>query len=155
MNKFITAAFAALALASVSMPAVSQDQVEIGRLSCDVDGGLGFIIGSSKDMSCAFIRAGQETEYFDGTIKKLGLDIGFTAASRIEWLVFSANPSQVEESSLAGTYVGASSEASLGVGLGANWLVGGSERGVALQPWSAQGSLGLNLTMAVATLELY
>ena len=40
---------------------------------------------------------------------------------------------------LAGTYVGASTEATLGVGLGANWLIGGSHKSFALQPCQRPG----------------
>ena len=66
-------------------------RVEIGRLSCDVDGGIGYVIGSSKDMTCQFIRKGHRTEVYEGNISKLGLDIGVTDRTRIEWLVFSAS----------------------------------------------------------------
>jgi hypothetical protein len=55
---------------------------------------------------------------------------------------------------LAGNYAGASAEATVGAGLGANVLVGGSNRTVALQPISVQGQAGLNLAVGVAGLEL-
>ena len=42
----------------------------------------------------------------------------------------------------------------MGAGLGANVLLGGSERTVALQPVSVQGQTGLNLAVGVAALEL-
>ena len=68
------------------------------------------------------------------------------------------NPQQfqtkVGKGSLKGTYVGGSAEASLGAGLGANWLIGGSKRGFALQPWSVQASTGVNLTWAFSGLTL-
>lgn len=56
--------------------------------------------------------------------------------------------------SLAGTYVGVSAEETLGLGLGANVLVGGSESSIALQPLSVQGQAGLNLAVGVSRLEL-
>jgi hypothetical protein len=56
---------------------------------------------------------------------------------------------------LAGVYSGASGEATIGAGLGANVLVGGSNRTVALQPVSFQGQAGLNLAVGVASLELH
>jgi hypothetical protein len=129
--------------------------VQVGRLSCDVEGGIGFIIGSSKEMSCRFIRKGHKTEHYDGRIDKLGFDIGITGQTRIEWLVFSGSVDNVKRGSLSGTYVGGSAEATLGVGLGANWLIGGSRRGFALQPWSVQGQTGLNYSVAFAGLTLY
>ena len=56
---------------------------------------------------------------------------------------------------LSGHYAGASAEASVGAGLGANVLVGGSNRTVALQPVSVQGQTGLNLAVGVAGLDLH
>jgi len=55
---------------------------------------------------------------------------------------------------LAGDYVGASGEASLGVGVGANLLVGGSNRTVTLQPVSVSGQIGINVAIGVASLHL-
>jgi hypothetical protein len=55
---------------------------------------------------------------------------------------------------LSGTYAGASAEATVGAGLGANVLVGGSNRSVALQPVSVQGQAGLNVAAGVTQLEL-
>ncbi len=47
---------------------------------------------------------------------------------------------------MAGTYVGASGEVTVAVGGGVNMLVGGSARSVALQPFSAQGTVGLKFS---------
>jgi hypothetical protein len=55
---------------------------------------------------------------------------------------------------LAGDYVGASGEATLGAGLGANVLIGGSNRTLTLQPVSVGGQIGLNLAVGVAALYL-
>lgn len=155
MKKLIAAALAVIALSVAAVPAQAESRVQVGRLSCDVDPGVGLIIGSQKDMTCKFIRKGHKTEVYEGTIRKVGLDIGFTDRTRIEWLVFSGSTVGVKKRSLAGTYVGGSSEATLGVGLGSNWLIGGSKRGFALQPWSIQAQTGLNLSFAFAGLTLH
>ena len=116
---------------------------------------VGFIIGSDKSLTCSFKPSkGGKTEHYSGTIKKLGLDIGFTAGSKIAWLVFAAEKNGWTKHALAGTYVGASSEATLGVGLGGNWLIGGSKKSFALQPWSIQGQIGLNLSWTWTALTL-
>ena len=52
------------------------------------------------------------------------------------------------------TILGVSGEATLGAGLGANLLLGGSNRTVALQPISVSGQTGLNLAIGVAALQL-
>jgi len=155
MKKLIAAALAAVALTVAAVPAQADTRVQVGRLSCTVDAGIGLIIGSQKDMTCKFIRKGHKTEVYEGTIRKFGLDVGFTDTTRIEWLVFSGSTTDVNKRSLAGTYVGGSSEATIGVGLGSNWLIGGSKRGFALQPWSIQAQTGLNLSVAFAGLTLY
>jgi len=51
-------------------------------------------------------------------------------------------------------YVGASGEVSLGLGVGANALIGDSQRSIALQPLSVEGQVGVNLAMGVAGLSL-
>ena len=68
------------------------------------------------------------------------------------WAVYA--PTSKKIAALAGTYTGASAEATVGAGLGANVLLGGSDRTVSLQPISVQGQAGLNLAAGVASLEL-
>jgi hypothetical protein len=155
MKRILLAALAAVTLsAGFAGAATAADRVQVGRLSCDVDPGVGLIIGSSKTMTCDFIRRGHRTEHYEGQINKIGLDVGFTGRTHIEWLVFSASSTRYGNRSLAGTYVGGSAEATLGVGLGANWLIGGSRRGFALQPVSVQAQTGLNLSWTFSGLTL-
>lgn len=153
MKRLIMAAVAATVLSAGAAQA-AETRVQVGRLSCDVDAGIGLILGSSKDMTCTFTRKGHKAETYTGTISKVGIDIGITGQTHIEWLVFAAAKTPINAKSLAGTYVGGSGEATFGVGLGANWLVGGSKRAFALQPWSIQAQTGLNASLALAGLTL-
>ena len=89
MKKFFVAAAAAVMLLTAGA-AQAAAQVKVGVLSCSVEAGIGFIIGSSKDMTCRFKRNGHKTERYHGNIKKLGIDIGVTGRTEIVWLVFSA-----------------------------------------------------------------
>jgi hypothetical protein len=147
------AAMTVTGLASVANAAPSR--VQVGVLTCEVDPGVGFIIGSDKSLTCTFKPSkGGRPEHYAGSIKKLGLDVGFTAGSKIAWLVFAAEKDGWTRRALAGTYVGASSEATLGVGLGGNWLIGGSHKSFALQPWSIQGQIGLNVSWTWTALTL-
>lgn len=155
MKKLIAAALAASVLAMTAVPASAADRVQVGRLSCDIAGGVGYLIGSEKDVSCVFKPTKGKKETYDGVIRKLGFDVGVTGETHLEWLVFSASGPNVKKGSLSGTYVGGSGEATFGVGGGANWLIGGSRKGFALQPWSIQASTGVNLTWAFAGLTLY
>lgn len=153
MKKFIAAVL--FGLLSYS-PVNAQERVELGTLECFVDEGTGFIIGSSKDISCVFtsIDETREPDNYFGVINKLGLDIGSTEQSYISWLVIAPNFSSFERGFLQGDYVGASASASIAVGLGANVLVGGSSQSFALQPVSVQTQEGLNLALGVAEIEL-
>lgn len=154
--KILAAALAVLGSTAMlgSASVAYADSVQIGRLSCDVAAGVGLILGSSKDVSCSFYRDGQSTETYSGEINKVGIDIGVTESTRIEWLVFAANTSDYATGALAGTYVGASGEATIGVGLGGNVLIGGSRRSFALQPFSIQAQTGLNVAVGFAGLTL-
>ncbi len=140
-----------LALATAS-PA-SAAHVEAGVLNCTVYGGAGLIFGSSKDLDCTFKGLNGGTEHYRGTISKFGLDVGFTSTSKIIWTVF-APSADVPGGALAGNYGGVSAEATVGLGVGANALVGGSNESVALQPVSVQGQQGLNLAVGISQLQL-
>jgi hypothetical protein len=135
--------------------AQAADKVKVGLLTCDVQAGVGYIIGSDKGLDCWFKpSSGGKTEHYHGSVKKLGIDLGFTVGGKLGWLVFALQGHDWHHHALAGTYVGASAEASVGVGLGANWLVGGSGKSFALQPWSVQGNAGLNYSIAWTNLTL-
>jgi hypothetical protein len=144
---------AALALAgALAAPAQAQN-VQAGTLVCDVSGGVGVIIASQRDMACTFTNSRGETEVYVGRIRRFGLDVGATTGGQIVWAVF-APSGRYARGALAGTYSGASAEASVVAGLGANVLLGGSSRSIALQPVSLQGQTGLNVAAGVADLQL-
>jgi hypothetical protein len=133
--------------------AVAKSGVNIGDLSCTVEGGIGLIIGSKREMTCQFEPAnGGNVQSYKGSIGELGLDIGVTGESYIHWLVFA--PGVVSAGALEGTYAGVSGEASIGVGLGANVLVGGSDQSIALQPLSVEGQTGLNVAAGITKVKL-
>jgi Protein of unknown function (DUF992) len=142
----------ALAAAAFATPAAAQARVEVGVLRCTVEGGVGLIIGSSKGMSCVFRRRGAD-EFYTGRVSKIGLDIGITKRTVISWGVF-ATTANVPPASLAGVYGGLSAEATVGVGIGANALIGGSRKSIILQPLSVQGQTGLNIAAGIAGMRL-
>ena len=137
---------------TVTANAQSKTRVEAGVLNCRVAGGTGFIVGSTKTLSCTFQRQGGKERY-RGKISKFGIDIGQTTQSNIAWAVL-APTVNVRSGALDGNYAGVSGEATLGVGLGANALVGGSSNTIALQPLSVQSQQGLNIAAGIASLEL-
>ena len=151
-------AFVVLAVAAaVALPAPTMaqapDRTRAGTLTCDISGGIGMIIASKKEVTCMFTPSGPgPREVYVGSITKFGLDVGATAGGEMVWQVLA--PSTRKFGALAGHYAGASGEATVGAGVGANVLVGGSDRTVTLQPVSVQGQVGLNLAVGVAGLDL-
>ena len=151
-------AFAALAVvAAVALPAPAMAQAanhtKVGSLTCDISAGIGLIITSKKDVTCMFTPSQPgPREVYTGSITKFGLDLGATTGGEMIWAVYA--PTTRKFGALAGQYGGASAEATVGAGVGANVLVGGSNRTVTLQPVSVQGQAGLNLAVGVAGLEL-
>jgi hypothetical protein len=57
--------------------------------------------------------------------------------------------------SLVGDFAGATASATVGVGAGANVLIGGSNRTISLQPLSIEGNTGLNVAAGIASITLH
>jgi len=157
-SKILAAAFGLALSTGVAGPAPAfaqaDDGVEVGTLVCDVSGGLGLILGSQREMVCVLEAVDGYTDAYVGVINRFGLDLGATTAGTIVWTVIAPTQDMYAPGALSGNYVGASGEATLGVGLGANVLVGGGERSFSLQPISIQGQTGLNIAAGVAELVL-
>jgi hypothetical protein len=126
--------------------------VNVGSLSCNVAGGVGFVFGSSRTLGCVFTRSDGVGERYEGTIRRFGVDVGFTRESTVVWLVFA--PGSIAPGAIAGEYAGATAQGTVGVGVGANVLLGGSSNQITLQPVSIEGSVGLNAAAGVAALSL-
>jgi hypothetical protein len=133
--------------------AQQSNRVQIGVLECRGGASVGFIVGSVTNLGCVLRGDGRRDEPYVATIRKVGLDLGITQETALAWAVF-APVDRSGPGDLSGDYAGAQGSASVGVGLGANVLVGGSQNSVALQPLSLQGSTGLNVAAGLESLEL-
>lgn len=151
--RMLRAGPAALALAALAVPSAQAASVEVGVLTCKVSGGVGFIFGSTKDLDCVFEGINGGKDRYIGSIDKFGLDLGFTGSSYIVWTVL-APSAEIPSGVLAGNYGGVSAEATVGLGVGANALLGGSDHSIALQPVSVQAQQGLNLAVGISALSL-
>jgi len=128
--------------------------VKIGVLTCRVDPGWGLVLGSSKEVNCDYVPNGSIAgEHYFGSITKIGVDIGYTGGGTIVWGVF-APSSDLLPGALEGNYAGASVQATVGVGLGANVLIGGFDKSIALQPLSIEGQTGLNVAAGIGAINL-
>src|SRR4051812_11434982 len=144
------AAVAVTGLAIASTASAAPAGVKVGTLTCNVASGMGFIFGSSKDLRCSYEPTKASVEHYAGSINKWGVDIGYTSKSKLIWAVF-APASDVRPGALEGEYAGATAQATVGVGLGANVLVGGLDKSIALQPLSVSGQTGLNVAAGIGS----
>lgn len=141
-------------LAVPSQAAAVNPKIEIGKLSCQVEGEHSFLVGSSAELSCSFAPAdGGATEPYHGKIRDYGLDIGKTSNAELVWGVLAPSANH-KPGLLTGTYGGVTAGVSLGAGLKANALLGGLDRSIALNPFSLESQTGTNLTLGVSKLTL-
>lgn len=139
------------------LPANAQQSgVELGLLDCLIEGGSGFIFGSTKEVHCTFEPADKTwaPEAYFGVVNRFGLDVGYTKATMMRWAVLASSTNIYAPGALAGDYVGASAEVTAAIGAGANLLVGGSGRTFTLQPLSVQTQTGLNFAVGVSQFQL-
>lgn len=139
--------------AAFAPPAGAQGGVNVGNLTCNVSSGWGFVFGSSRALNCTFAGAGGRYDYYVGNIMKFGVDIGYTQGGVMIWTVV-APTAAIAPGSLAGSYAGGTASATVGVGVGANALVGGSGNTIALQPLSLEGNSGLNVAAGIGAIQL-
>jgi hypothetical protein len=144
------AVFAASAWLAVPAQAAG---VKIGVLTCNVDSGWGYILGSSKDVRCNYVPNKGFGEHYVGSISKVGVDIGYTKGGVLIWDVV-APASDMKPGALEGGYGGVSASATVGAGVGANVLLGGFDKSIALQPVSIEGNTGLNVAAGIGALSL-
>ena len=135
------------------VPAQAQSGVKIGTLNCNVASGWGFVFGSSRALRCILTGPGRPATHYTGSISRFGVDIGYTRGGVLVWAVF-APTANIGPGALAGNYVGATASATVGVGVGANLLVGGSNRTITLQPLSIEGNTGLNAAAGIGAMTL-
>ncbi len=148
-----TISFAIAALVAPFASADAMPQVRAGILQCEGGQNVGFVVGSVTSLECVFQSEGRRPEPYIATVHRYGVDLGFTQQTRFSWAV-NAPTRRVGHGDLAGNYGGVGANASVGVGFGGNFLVGGPANSYALQPISVQGQTGLNVTAGIADIEL-
>jgi Protein of unknown function (DUF992) len=152
----MSACIASTALVVSAIGAQAQQpvaRVQVGVLECRGGASVGFVVGSVTNLGCVLRIEGLPEDRYVATIRKVGLDLGITQETALAWGVY-APVARLGPGDLAGNYAGAQGSASLGVGVGGNVLVGGSDNSIALQPLSVQGQVGLNVAAGLESLEL-
>jgi hypothetical protein len=151
-RSLLPAAFALLAPLWLGSTEVAK-AAQIGVLHCNVSPSVGFIITSSKSLACRFSRHHFPPEFYIGNISNFGVALGATGPGHLVWAVFAATPA-LNPYALAGSYGGATANVSLGLGAGANALIGGSGDSIALQPLSINSQTGIAVTAGISSLVL-
>lgn len=147
---------ATMLAASAASPAFAVERVEVGVLDCVIEGGAGVVIASSKELACTFRPADESRppETYVGVVNKFGLDVGVTDPAVMQWAVLAPTADAYAPGALAGDFIGASAEASAGVGAGANLLVSKTSDSLMLQPVSVQAQTGINVALGVTEFQL-
>jgi hypothetical protein len=142
-------------LAGAAGAQTAKTWTQVGMLTCKVNPNIGFIIAGHKSMECRFVPSNSAIppEAYQGALNMVGINIGISAGGILGWAVL-APTAGIPAGALAGEYVGASGDVGVGLGAGANILIGGSGRSVALQPVSLQGSISVNFALGVSALKL-
>lgn len=152
-----TALLAAAALAAaIALPAAAKADTKLGLLTCQSDGALAYVIGSTKDYLCVFKPAdrGAPVEPYVARLDTVGVDVGITGRQDLSWIVYAGSFQNGEPVSIAGNYYGVSADASVAAGGGAKILGGGPDNGFTLQPTSLQAQFGLNATAGISRFSL-
>jgi hypothetical protein len=127
--------------------------MQIGVLQCQGGPNVGYVVGSAATLDCVFQAEGRRPEAYVATVHRLGVDLGFTQQTQFSWAAY--GPTHlIGRGGLAGQYGGVGANASVGVGFGGNFLLGGAANSYALQPISVQGQTGLNVAAGIAGIDL-
>jgi hypothetical protein len=153
-SRLVAALVPIIALAAVPVaPARADAGINVGTLTCQIGGGWGLVLGSARPLACTFAVYGGRYERYVGTVWKFGLDLGYTQNGVMVWTVF-APAFNLVPGALAGTYAGGTASVTIGLGVGASGLVGGSFNSIVLQPLSIETNQGLNVSAGVASIVL-
>jgi hypothetical protein len=140
-------------LVALGLTSGAQAATRAGVLRCYVDGGAGFIVGSVYDARCTYTSTlTGYRERYRARISRIGVDVGYRGPAMLVWAV--VVPSELGPRALRGNYLGASADVAVGVGGGANVLIGGNDRTISLQPLSVQAERGFTLAAGAGKLEL-
>ena len=155
-----TRALAGLMAIALAAPLGAQAQeaneggtVSLGMLTCRLTGDTNLIVFSRESFGCTYRTTAGESAPYTGTITKIGADLQFKSGQTLKWAVLAPSARRGADI-LGGTYVGASAEATIGVGVGGRALIGGSSNQIILQPVSISGQTGGGASLTLDGLRL-
>src|SRR3981189_2807432 len=82
-----TLSIAIVALVAPVASANALSPVRAGILQCQGGQNVGFVVGSVASLECAFQSEGRRPEPYIATVRRIGVDLGFTQQTRFSWAV--------------------------------------------------------------------
>ena len=149
--RFSALVVSGLVIAGAAGTVCAQDaRLVAGTLTCRGNGSIGLILGSKQRMDCVFerVKGGARANY-TARVTRIGLDLGIKGRNTMVWTVLSSTDNPAT-GALAGRYAGVAANAAVGVGVGANALIGGSSNSIVLQPLSVQVQTGVNVAVGAS-----
>ncbi len=123
-----------------------------GQLSCNIAGGTGAVVSSTRTVSCTFRSNSGPDQFYSGTISRLGLDVGTLTSGTLTYQVLALGTAGPGD--LQGNYIGSGVGVTLGRGIGLDALIGGSGNTITLQPLATTTGLGTNVSAGLGALRL-
>ncbi|MBT6273843.1 MAG: DUF992 domain-containing protein [Chromatiales bacterium] len=146
-----------MAATALAMATTTNADTQLGGMVCDrIEGsGINLLITSSAEVRCVFSGEAGSRQWYQGeTGVGFGLDLKWTKAQRIHYLIISSTRQFVPEGEfLQGNFGGATAQAAAGIGIGASVLIGGSDETTSLQP-ALSTSQGAGFTAGISYLQL-
>lgn len=153
-STILAAAVAGLVLAGAGAAPAGDAGVKAGALTCTLTSSTNLVLVSGGTFDCVYAPGGDgPTENYAGAIDKIGVDLSVINEKKLVWVVF-APSNDTAPGALAGSYVGASADAALGVALGAKVLVGGGDNAFTLQPAVVSGGTGVGAAVGLEQFRL-
>lgn len=157
MNRRLIALAAGVAaiFSFAASSANAQHLERIGTLECRVAPNVSYVVGSYRTAGCIFYPLNRRQMHrYKADIGRIGVDLNVSAGGALIWAVHAHNR-RLYPGDLRGVYTGASGNIALGVGVGGNVLLGGSNNTVALQPLSGEGNVGVGVSLGAGRLVLH
>ena len=153
-RKLLAALAGGAVLAAAGAAAAAPEvQFQRGTLTCGIEPGVSFVVGSKRDVECVYIGFDGSTEHFSGYLARYGVDVGVTARSALRWTVV-AGEYAFDPQMLAGAYVGPALALTPGIGSDVSVLYGGDDRAISLEPIGGELNTGVNVALGIAELRL-
>ncbi len=152
----IPAVFSAAIAMIPAQAGAEAEGLRTGTLTCTKTGEkVNFLIQSRVPLACTFSNGNGSEEYRGESGIAMGLDLQWEQEKELVFVIIALTSDyRIGSYAIEGTYVGTKASAAIGVGLGANVLIGGGDKSFSLQPVSVEGSTGFGAAAGVGYLTL-